>query len=175
MGWTDCDQSLSLGTVLKGTSWGRPNDRIGAAGVIEGLSAQTRAYFAPGGLGILIGDGQLNYRQEKIFEAYYAYGLDRWMSLNLRLSVHRESGLQRRPRAGLNLCPEVPCGVLVYSRLPRVRVYSLHRSDFTYGRPYDRYGSVASHPDLRDAPAMSAMPPNSGPIGASQRSVAMCH
>ena|SRR5215831_20939243 len=56
MGWTDCEQSLSLGTVLKGTSWGRPNDRIGAAGVIEGLSAQTRAYFAAGGFGILIGD-----------------------------------------------------------------------------------------------------------------------
>jgi len=24
---------------------------------------------------------------------------------------------------------------------------------------YDRFGSVASHPDLRDAPGMSAMPP----------------
>jgi len=81
MGWTDCDQSLSLGTVLKGTSWGRPNDRIGVAGVIEGLSGEARAYFAAGGLGILIGDGQLNYRHEKILEAYYAYGLDKWTAL----------------------------------------------------------------------------------------------
>jgi high affinity Mn2+ porin len=48
IGWTDCDQSLSLGTVLKGTSWGRPNDRIGVAGVIEGLSPEARAYFATG-------------------------------------------------------------------------------------------------------------------------------
>jgi hypothetical protein len=72
MGWTDCHESFSLGTVLKGTSWGRPNDRIGAAGVVEGLSQQARAYFAAGGLGILIGDGQLNYRPERVFEAYYA-------------------------------------------------------------------------------------------------------
>ena len=37
MGWTDCDESLSLGLMLKGTSWGRPDDRIGLAGLIEGL------------------------------------------------------------------------------------------------------------------------------------------
>ena len=66
IGWTDCDQSLSAGAVLKGTSWGRPNDNIGVAGVIEGLSPEARAYFAAGGLGILIGDGALNYRPEKI-------------------------------------------------------------------------------------------------------------
>jgi high affinity Mn2+ porin len=35
----------------------------------------------PGGLGILIGDGQLNYRREKILEAYYAYRLNKWATL----------------------------------------------------------------------------------------------
>jgi high affinity Mn2+ porin len=83
MGWTDCTESLSFGTVLTGTSWGRPNDKIGIAGVIEGLSGEARAYFAAGGLGILIGDGQLNYRREKIFEAYYAYSLNKWATLTL--------------------------------------------------------------------------------------------
>jgi len=81
IGWTDCDQSLSAGAVLKGTSWGRPNDNIGVAGVIEGLSPVARAYFAAGGLGILIGDGALNYRPEKILETYYSYGLNAWSSL----------------------------------------------------------------------------------------------
>jgi high affinity Mn2+ porin len=75
IGWTDCDESLSLGGVLKGTSWGRPDDRIGIGGAIEGLSPQARAYFAAGGLGILIGDGQLNYRPEKVLETYYAYSI----------------------------------------------------------------------------------------------------
>ena len=81
IGWTDCDESFSLGTVLKGTAWGRPDDKIGVGGVVEGLSPIARAYFAAGGLGILIGDGQLNYRPEKIFEAYYAYSLNKWATL----------------------------------------------------------------------------------------------
>src|SRR5712664_169622 len=81
MGWTDCSESLSFGTVLTGTAWGRPDDKIGVAGVVEGLSAEARAYFAAGGLGILIGDGQLNYQREQILEAYYAYSLNKWATL----------------------------------------------------------------------------------------------
>jgi high affinity Mn2+ porin len=81
IGWTDCDESLSFGAVLKGSAWGRPDDRIGVAGVAEGLSPVARAYFAAGGLGILIGDGQLNYRPEQILEAYYAYSLNKWVTL----------------------------------------------------------------------------------------------
>ena len=81
IGWTDCDESLSFGAVLKGNAWGRPDDKIGVAGVVEGLSPIARAYFAAGGLGILIGDGQLNYRPEKILEAYYAYSLNKWATL----------------------------------------------------------------------------------------------
>jgi high affinity Mn2+ porin len=81
MGWTDCSESLSFGTVLTGTAWGRPNDKIGVAGVVEGLSAEARSYFAAGGMGILIGDGQLNYRREQILEAYYAYSLNKWATL----------------------------------------------------------------------------------------------
>jgi len=79
--WTDCDQSVSAGAVLKGTSWGRPNDTIGIGGVLEGLSPEARAYFAAGGLGILIGDGALNYRPEKVLESYYSYSLNKWASL----------------------------------------------------------------------------------------------
>ena len=92
IGWTDCDESVSAGAVLKGTSWGRPNDKIGVAGVIDGLSPEARAYFAAGGLGILIGDGALNYRPEKILETYYSYSLNTWSSSHFRLSV------RRRPR-----------------------------------------------------------------------------
>ena len=69
--------------MLKGTSWGRPNDRIGVGGVLEGLSAVARAYFAAGGTGILIGDGALNYRPEKVLETYYSYSLNAWSSLSV--------------------------------------------------------------------------------------------
>ena len=77
IGWTDCDESLSVGVVLKGTSWGRADDRIGAGAVLEGLSTEARAYFSAGGLGIMIGDGRLNYRPEKAFETYYAYSFSK--------------------------------------------------------------------------------------------------
>jgi high affinity Mn2+ porin len=83
MGWTDCDESASAGLSLKGTSWGRPDDTIGVAGVIDGLSKEARAYFAAGGLGITIGDGALNYRPETVFETYYSYNLNKWASVTL--------------------------------------------------------------------------------------------
>jgi high affinity Mn2+ porin len=82
IGWTDCDESLSLGMVLKGTAWGRPNDNAGVGGVVEALSPEARAYFAAGGLGILIGDGKLNYQYEKILEAFYAYSVNKWATVS---------------------------------------------------------------------------------------------
>jgi high affinity Mn2+ porin len=33
-------------------------------------------------LGILIGDGQLNYRQEKVFETHYAHSIDKWWTIS---------------------------------------------------------------------------------------------
>jgi len=77
MSFTDIDASASLGGVWKGNAWGRPLDRIGVAGAVNALSPDHRAFIAAGGLGILIGDGRLNYREEKILETYYALGLDR--------------------------------------------------------------------------------------------------
>ncbi len=82
LGGTDCSESLSLGGRLKGRLWGRPTDDIGVSGVVGGLSSVARAYFAAGGLGILIGDGQLNYRAEKALETYYAYAFKKWATLS---------------------------------------------------------------------------------------------
>ena len=83
MSFTDIDASGSLGAVLKGTAWHRPDDKIGLAGAINGLSADHRDFIAAGGLGPLIGDGRLNYREERILEAYYAIGLTKWATLTL--------------------------------------------------------------------------------------------
>ncbi|HXC25393.1 MAG TPA: carbohydrate porin [Gemmatimonadaceae bacterium] len=82
LGGTDCGESVTLGGVLKGRWWRRLNDVIGVSGVVGGLSPAARAYFAAGGMGILIGDGALNYRHEKGLEAYYAYALKRWATLS---------------------------------------------------------------------------------------------
>jgi high affinity Mn2+ porin len=81
MAFTDIDASLSLGLSLKGAKWGRPDDVIGIGGAINALSRDHRDFIAAGGLGILIGDGQLNYRQERILETYYAYALNKQLTL----------------------------------------------------------------------------------------------
>jgi high affinity Mn2+ porin len=81
MAFTDIDASLSLGTSIKGTRWGRPDDVIGLGGAINALSNDHRDFLAAGGLGPLIGDGQLNYRKERILETYYAYALTKQLTL----------------------------------------------------------------------------------------------
>jgi high affinity Mn2+ porin len=81
LSFTDIDRSLSGGLSIKGSYWGRPNDTIGIGGAINGLSAANRDFLAAGGLGLLIGDGQLNYRPERILETYYAYSLNKNVTL----------------------------------------------------------------------------------------------
>jgi high affinity Mn2+ porin len=81
MTFTDIDRSLSLGTSLDGHMWGREDDTIGIAGAINGLSRDHRDFIASGGLGPLIGDGALNYRRERILEAYYALALNKSITL----------------------------------------------------------------------------------------------
>jgi high affinity Mn2+ porin len=58
--------------VLGGRCWCRPYDRVGLAGVLNGLSGPHRDYLAAGGLGFIIGDGRLNYGLEEILEVYYS-------------------------------------------------------------------------------------------------------
>jgi len=71
--FTEIDRSVSGGLSLSGDCWNRPNDALGLAGVVNGLSNHALAYFRAGGLGLLIGDGQLkDYGLEKILETYYS-------------------------------------------------------------------------------------------------------
>ena len=55
--------------------------RSASAAPINGLSDAHRDFLAAGGLGLLIGDGQLNYGTERILEAYYAYAIDKGFTL----------------------------------------------------------------------------------------------
>jgi high affinity Mn2+ porin len=71
--FTDVNRSLMLGLSLKGHRWNRAADAFGLAAAFNGVSASARAYFAAGGLGILIGDGQLPHPgTETILETFYA-------------------------------------------------------------------------------------------------------
>jgi high affinity Mn2+ porin len=77
--FTDVDQTLAAGTSLSGKLWGRPDDTLGAAGVLNMISRAHQAYLAAGGYTALIGDGALpNPGPEKIMEVYYNLAVLPW-------------------------------------------------------------------------------------------------
>ncbi len=69
--YTEDDRELELGGFSMGTPWHRKNDRAGVAFVANGITADHQQYLALGGLGFLLGDGNLTYGPEKIFEGFY--------------------------------------------------------------------------------------------------------
>jgi high affinity Mn2+ porin len=74
--FTDIDRTVSAGLSLNGKLWNRPDDTVGMASVVNGISKIHEAYLNAGGLGILVGDGQLPHPgPEKILEAYYSLPL----------------------------------------------------------------------------------------------------
>ena len=99
--FTEINQSAAAGISLRGDRWGHHDDTFGFAAVANGLSADARAYFSAGGMGILIGDGKLNYALEKIMETYYSYavpGVDRLMlTLNYQHVVNPAYNQDRGP------------------------------------------------------------------------------
>jgi len=77
--FSDIDRTLAAGLSLGGKQWGRPDDTLGIAGVVNGISDAHKAYFNAGGLGILAGDGQLpNPGPERIAEIYYSFPIANW-------------------------------------------------------------------------------------------------
>jgi high affinity Mn2+ porin len=82
--YTDIDRTIAAGVSIAGKQWGRLDDTVGVAGIVNSISAVHQAFFNAGGLGILIGDGQLPHPGlEQIIEAYYRYAL----TASLRLSA----------------------------------------------------------------------------------------
>lgn len=77
LSFTDIDRSASGGVSVKGSYWGRPTDTFALGGAINGLSGAHRDFLAAGGKGLLIGDGRLNYGNERILETYYALALNK--------------------------------------------------------------------------------------------------
>jgi len=74
--FTDIDRSVALGTALAGAGWGRTADKAGIAGVVNGISRSRQIFLNDGGLGTLVGDGQLPHPgDEWIAETWYQFGV----------------------------------------------------------------------------------------------------
>ena len=82
--FTDIDRSVSTGLSLQGAHWGRSDDTVGVAAILNGISANRERYLNAGGLGILVGDGKLAHPgPEKILETYYSLAVLHYAQLTL--------------------------------------------------------------------------------------------
>src|SRR5207249_2557097 len=95
----DYADAIALGrataaTPIKGSGWSRPEDTVGVAAYINGLSRPHRDYLAAGGLGFFLGDGRLNYAPEQILEVFYSLAVVKKAYLSL--------GYQRIANPGYN-------------------------------------------------------------------------
>jgi high affinity Mn2+ porin len=81
--FTDVDRTAAVGLSMNAKRWGRPDDTIGVAGLVDGISKIHQQYLADGGLGVLIGDGRLPHPgNEAALETYYSYAATKHVKLS---------------------------------------------------------------------------------------------
>jgi len=98
--FTDVDRTLAVGATVKGTGWGRGDDTVGVAGVVNGITRVHQQFLNAGGLGILVGDGKLPHPGgEYLAEAYYDVALAKplHLSFDAQLVVHPGYNRDRGP------------------------------------------------------------------------------
>lgn len=71
--YTEVDQTLTFGGDYNGKGWHREADKIGATFISNAIKKDHQNYLKYGGLGFILGDGNLNYGRENIVESYYNY------------------------------------------------------------------------------------------------------
>ena len=69
--YTEVGQTILFGGDYNGHNWHRANDKIGVAYVSNAIKRDHQNYLHYGGLGFLLGDGNLTYAREDIVEWYY--------------------------------------------------------------------------------------------------------
>jgi high affinity Mn2+ porin len=97
--FTDVDRTVAAGLALSGKQWGRPDDTVGLAGVVNGITSVHQAFLNAGGLGILVGDGMLPHPGlEHIVEAYYQLPVSYFkLTLDYQLIVNPAYNTDRGP------------------------------------------------------------------------------
>ncbi|HEV2112418.1 MAG TPA: carbohydrate porin [Gammaproteobacteria bacterium] len=93
--FTEVDRTLSLGGQLSGAHWGREDDRLGVAMVINGISAVHQRYLELGGCGFELCDGTLSYGHEEVLETYYRFQLGSYAQLSPDIQYFQNPGYNR--------------------------------------------------------------------------------
>jgi hypothetical protein len=71
--YTEVDQTVETGADYAGKAWHRPSDKVALVVVTNAIKKDHQNYLRYGGLGFLLGDGNLNYGRETIVESYYTW------------------------------------------------------------------------------------------------------
>jgi high affinity Mn2+ porin len=79
--YTEVNSTAAAGIYSTGKLWGRPEDKVGSAFINNAISNEHARYLQLGGLGFLLGDGNLTYGQERISETYYTLHIIRGISI----------------------------------------------------------------------------------------------
>jgi len=69
--YTEDDQEFLVGGDYAGAVWHRKLDKVGVAFVTDAIKKDHQNYLKDGGLGFILGDGNLDYAREDIVESYY--------------------------------------------------------------------------------------------------------
>jgi high affinity Mn2+ porin len=103
--FTDIDRTVAAGFLISGRQWGRDDDTLGIAGVVNGISNVHQAFLNAGGLGILVGDGQLPHPgNEQILETFYSFPVfSTKVTLDYQLIVNPAYNRDRGPVSVLGL------------------------------------------------------------------------
>jgi hypothetical protein len=83
--YTEVDQTVELGGDYRGEQWHRPEDKAGLVFVSNAIKKDHQNYLKNGGLGFLLGDGNLSYGRENIVEGYYNWHA--WRGLYYAIDV----------------------------------------------------------------------------------------
>ena len=97
--YTSTDSSISLGAIVKGLRWSRPQDAVGIGYARNWLSAAHVSYLKMGGIDGFIGDGTIRYRPEQVLETYYSLNVNRhlWLTADAQRIVNPAYNADRGP------------------------------------------------------------------------------
>jgi Carbohydrate-selective porin len=93
--FTEVEGHLSGGVQVAGQHWGRPLDRLGVAALRHTINQAHRDYLAAGGIGFLLGDGQLRYGPETFLESYYRIQAGPYLQISPDVQYVRNPGYNR--------------------------------------------------------------------------------
>jgi hypothetical protein len=101
LAFTEVDQSLSVGSLIKGSAWGRGQDSVGVSYMVNRLSDARKRFLQAGGVSFFIGDGYSGMRtaDERISETFYSWGFasGHWLTLNWQRINHPAYNADRGP------------------------------------------------------------------------------